>query len=278
MISIKQLSFQYTKKKELFSRLNLQLSGGRIIGLLGKNGAGKTSLIKLIAGLLYPTAGKCSVLNHTPNERSPHFLSDVYFLPEEVESADFRIEKYVKLYSPFYSSFSEELFKSHLQAFGLADTEKIKELSQGQRKAFYISFGLATGCTLLLLDEPTNGLDIPSKSVFRKLVAAIMTDDRLIIISTHQVRDLGNLIDRVAVLNDGEIVFNQSAESISTNYDFVSTALVPDSTQWLYQEPSLGNGKAIVKSQGGAPSKIDLELLFSGIISHPEKFNNATHE
>ncbi|MFT6972586.1 MAG: ABC-2 type transport system ATP-binding protein [Roseivirga sp.] len=278
MISIKNLSFQYTKKKELFSGLNLQLSGGSIVGLLGKNGAGKTSLIKLISGLLYPTAGECSVLDYTPSQRSPHFLSDIYFLPEQVESADFRIEKYVKLYSPFYPSFSHELFKSHLQAFGLADTEKIKELSQGQRKAFYLSFGLATGCTLLLLDEPTNGLDIPSKSVFRKLIAASLTNDRLIIISTHQVRDLGNLIDRVVVLNDGDIVFNQSAESISTTYDFVSTSLVQDSTQWLYQERGLGNGKAIVKSKGETQSKIDLELLFSGIISHPEKFKITTHE
>ena len=278
MISVKNLSFHYAKKKELFHELNLELGQGNIVGLLGKNGAGKTSLIKILTGLLYPKTGECQMLGETPSKRSPQFLSNVYFLPEEIEESNLRMDKHVALYSPFYPKFDHEGFASSMRSFGIDPSENLKNLSYGQKKQFYISFGLATGCSLLVFDEPTNGLDIPSKSVFRKLVASSMTDDKLILISTHQVRDLGNLIDRVLVLNNGAIIFNKSTEDISNQYDFVSTDTVPDSTQWLYHERGLGNGKAVVPSKGNLESKIDLELLFSGIVAHPEKFKTTAHE
>lgn len=272
MIEINGLSFQYSKHKVLFDQLNLELPQGSITGLFGKNGAGKTTLIKILSGLIVPKKGDCSVLDHKPSQRLPSFLSDIYFLPEEVGEFEGRVDKYVALYSCFYPKFNTESFEAMLSEFGIITSDKLKHLSFGQRKQFYISFGLATNCSLIIMDEPTNGLDIPSKRIFRKLVAASMNDEKCILISTHQVRDLGNLIDRVVILEGGQVVFNHSLDSISKSYDFVQTDLGLEDDQVMYKEEGLGKVRAILKSSGQEVSKVDFEMLFSGVVLNPEKF------
>lgn len=279
MISITDLSFQYSKDKVLFEELNLNLSKGSIIGLFGKNGAGKTTLIKVLSGLIFPKNGSCQVLNHKPSDRLPSFLSDIYFLPEEVGEFSGRIEQYVKLYASFYPKFSQASFLSMLSDFGINQSDYLKHLSFGQRKQFYISFGLATNCSLIIMDEPTNGLDIPSKRIFRKLVASSMNEEKCILISTHQVRDLGNLIDRVVILEAGQIVFNHSIDSISRSYDFVQTVSAGlKESDILYKEEGLGKTKAIVKSNGQGVSHVDFEMLFSGVVLSPQKFKLSDYE
>lgn len=278
MIKIDNLLFQYSKEKQLFEGLNLSLSKGSIVGLFGKNGAGKTTLIKILSGLIFPKKGSCQVLAHTPAQRSPSFLNDIYFLPEEVGEFSGRIEQYVSLYGSFYPKFSEEQFASMLSDFGMGQSDYLKHLSFGQRKQFYISFGLATNCSLIIMDEPTNGLDIPSKRTFRKLVAASMDDEKCILISTHQVRDLGNLIDRVVILEGGQIVFNHSLDSISKSYDFVQTDLGLEDDQVIYKEEGLGQVRAILKSSGQDISKVDFEMLFSGVVLNPQEFKISDNE
>ena len=226
MIEIKNLSFGYRKEK-LFSGLDLQLKPGNIHGLLGKNGVGKTTLLKLIAGLRYPQDGECLVWNYVPRRRLPGMLEDLYFIPEEFFVPTLTIKSYEKIYAPLYPRFDGVALAEYEKEFDLDVDKKLTEFSYGQKKKFLLAFGLASNCRLFLLDEPTNGLDIPSKSQFRRVLASALADDRIIIISTHQVRDMENLIDDIIILEDGKIVFNQYTHDISCISPFRLTMSFP---------------------------------------------------
>jgi ABC-2 type transport system ATP-binding protein len=226
MLEINKLCFKYKDAKDLFDGLDLQLKAGSIYGLLGKNGAGKTTLLKLIAGMLFPDGGNCNVLGLTPQHRLPQFLQEIYFIPEEFYVPPVTAATYVNLYAPFYNNFDDKIFKEAINEFGLSTDKELTTLSYGQKKKFLVVFGLATNCKLLLLDEPTNGLDIPSKSQFRKLLASMLTADKAFIIATHQVRDLETLIDTVVILDNGKIIFNQPIYEAETNLEVLFNDVV----------------------------------------------------
>ena len=272
MVDIRNLSFGYQKNRLLFDDLNLHLPMGKIYGLLGKNGAGKTTLLKHIAGLLYPQKGDCLVFEQPSRDRLPEVLRDVYLIPEEFQLPAIKMDLFVKLHAPFYPNFDAEWFQKCLQEFEINRNEKLSSLSYGQKKKFLIAFGLATRTRLLIMDEPTNGLDIPSKSQFRRIIAASMTEERSIIISTHQVRDLSSLIDHVIILDSGRVVFHQSTLDISSKLAFIQTKDV-ESLYVLHREDVLG-GHAVICRQDGRETEIDLELLFNGVVTHGEKVNN----
>lgn len=269
MVELINIGFGYKRTKHLFRNLNLQLKSGHIYGLLGKNGAGKTSLLKHIAGLLYPHEGECLVFGYPSRERDPRALEDIYIIPEEFELPATSIDRYVKSNAPFYPKFSREQLDHYLTEFELVKDEKLSAMSHGQKKKFLIAFGLATNTRLLILDEPTNGLDIPSKSQFRKIMASVLEEDKLIIISTHQVRDLENLIDVVLVLEGGQIIFNHSIADISEKLRFVqdSRGIAPDEV--LYEEATGHRTAGIVKNSSGTESRVDMEILFNGIVKNP---------
>ena len=214
MINISNLDFAY-KKTNLFSNLSLDLKPGNIYGLLGKNGAGKTSLLKIISGLLFPDTGTVKVNSFIPQKREPDFLQDIFFLPEEYYLPGLEADKYRKTYAPFYPSFDKAKFTELLNEFNLPLDQKLNSFSYGQKKKFLISFGIACNSKIFLLDEPTNGLDIPSKTQFRRILASAGTEDRLIIISTHQVRDMENLIDPLIIVDEGKVIFNESIERVT---------------------------------------------------------------
>ena len=226
MIEINKLSFGYKNLPRLFADLNLQFAAGSICGLLGKNGVGKTTLLKIIAGLLFPNYGDCHVLGHKPQQRLPQFLQEIYFIPEEFYVPAVTGDTYVHLYAPFYKNFDNKILHNALNEFDLPSNKKLTTLSYGQKKKFLVAFALATNCKLLLLDEPTNGLDIPSKSQFRKLLAAMLTTDKSFIIATHQVRDLESLIDTVVILDEGRIVFNQPIYESTENLEALFNKVV----------------------------------------------------
>ena len=264
MIEINDLSFAYPKKEMLFKDLSLRLNSGSIIGLLGTNGAGKTTLLKLLSGLLLKSAGNLEVNGFSPFERKVSFLSDIYFIPEEYYLEPVRISNYVKANSVFYPKFDHEKFNSILSSFMLDANDKLHELSHGQRKKFLVSFALATNCRLLILDEPTNGLDIPSKSLFRKIVAGSIDENQLVIISTHQVKDVENLIDDIVVLKDGSVVFHENTGTISDRLVFDASRSI-DEEKVLYFEQVPGGYKSIAQQMNGSSSEIDIELLFNAI-------------
>lgn len=270
MVDIRNLSFGYKKNRLLFNGLNLQFPTGNIYGLLGKNGAGKTTLLKHIAGLLTPQQGDCLVFDHPSRLRHPNMLNDVYFIPEEFQLPAVSIKMFVKLHAPFYPHFDEAMFQCHMQEFEISDQGHIASLSFGQKKKFLIAFGLSTCTRLLILDEPTNGLDIPSKSQFRRIIASSMNEERSIIISTHQVRDLSSLIDHVIILESGQVAFHQSTVEVSSKLSFLQTKNT-DHLKVLYHEQVLG-GSAVVCHNQGDETEIDLELLFNGVIANRDAF------
>ena len=270
MITVNNLSFAYRKNKKLFNNLSIQYNTGNIYGLLGRNGAGKTTLLRLITGLLYPTEGECIMKGENVNDRLPEILEDICFLPEEYNLPSISLEKYTKVNSVFYNKFSDEDLKKYIQEFELDKTQKLSTMSYGQKKKYLIAFGLATNAGLLVLDEPTNGLDIPSKSQFRKLMASSINDDRCFIISTHQVRDLENLIDPIVIIENGTIIFNETIENITSKLVFgnIENYEEPDV---LYSEGIEGKKKGVMVNKNGISTSIDQELLFNTIMQQYSK-------
>ncbi len=270
MVIINDLKFNYSRKQQpLFQELNCELPAGSIVGLLGKNGAGKTTLLKLMIGLLRPTEGTVSIMGLKPSEREPSLLQDIYFLPEEFHHPGVSIRNYVKANSGFYPRFDEKFLKRLITDFELPEQKSLNQLSYGQKKKFLISFALSTRCRLLVLDEPTNGLDIPSKGIFRKVMAGSLDEDQLVIISTHQVRDVENLIDRVLMLENGKFIMQKNIYEISSKLHFATTTST-DGKNVLYREMVPGGYKVITPHNGG-DSPVDIELLFNAISNDTEK-------
>jgi ABC-2 type transport system ATP-binding protein len=271
MIEILNMSFGYSRKKLLYKNLSLRLETGSIYGLLGRNGAGKSTLLKNIIGLLFPTAGSVTVNGYTPAKRLPSFLTTIYFIPEEVYVPSLTISKYISLFAPFYSSFSKEQFADYLQRLDVANDGKLNTLSFGQQKKFIIAFALACNTKVLLMDEPTNGLDIPSKKRFRKLIASVMNDERMIFISTHQIRDLDNLIDRVIIVDEGDLLLDASLAEIGDKLVFKNADALPENETVLYEEDSLKGKSIVTENLLGENSKINLEHLFNAITDNPAR-------
>jgi len=270
MIQINNLNFSYSKHKPLFKNLNLQLTAGHIYGLLGKNGAGKSSLLKNLAGLVYADSGAMSVLGYNPKKRQPALLEQICFIPEEFYLPSVKIDAYVNANAPFYSKFDHAYFADLLKEFDIPVAQKLVDMSYGQKKKLIIAFGLATQAKLIIMDEPTNGLDIPSKAQFRKIMASALTDDRCIIISTHQVRDLDNLIDTVIMLDENDIALKASVEEITEKLTFKKVKEIDASI--IYAEPSLSGYNAVMPNYHQEESKLDIELLFNAILAEKIKF------
>ena len=274
MITINNLKYGYSKEDLLYEDLSLELQPGSITGLLGKNGAGKTTLLKLLTGLSYPLSGSISINGSNPGQRSQSLLGDMYFVPEEFYLPAITIFDYVKANGKFYPRFDESKMERIIGEFGLLNDAKLTKLSHGQKKKFLIAFALATQCRLLVLDEPTNGLDISSKSLFRKILAGSLDDDQLVIISTHQVKDVENLIDTILILDDGKIVFNHGLGEISERLAFESSSTAANE-EILYSETAPG-GFRTIRPLNGTPSQLDIELLFNATISGHKLMKDAT--
>ncbi|MEM9675940.1 MAG: ABC transporter ATP-binding protein [Bacteroidota bacterium] len=271
MIQLDQLSFSYQAGRSLFEQLNLRLERGHIYGLLGKNGAGKSSLLRIMAGLLYPTQGRVEILGYEPRKRKPAFLQQLYFIPEEVYLPSVSIEKYIKVQSPFYPKFDLAQFRYYLTELDVTYDSRIPNLSFGQRKKVLFAFALACNTDILIMDEPTNGLDIPSKKQFRKLLASALREHQLMLISTHQVRDLDNLIDSVIVLEDREILLSQSLDRVSEQLRFATLSETKNDQRVLYAEPSLQGYTVVMENQEQQESKVDLERLFNAATQNPDR-------
>jgi ABC-2 type transport system ATP-binding protein len=270
MIDIQNLHFSY-KRKKVFDSLNLQFTPGHVYGLLGRNGTGKSTLLRNIAGLLFPKKGTISVDGNTPSLRQPKFLQNIFLVPEEFYLPNISISEFLKHVAPFYSAFNYSQFEKFVKDFDIPADSTLQNMSYGQKKKVLISFALASGAKFLLMDEPTNGLDIMSKSQFRKVLAQALDDDRCIIISTHQVKDLENLIDRITIIDEGKILFDQTVEEISKKLSFRFSFDDTESREAFYSESSLKGNVIVAPNYSGDESKIDLELLYKAIVTNGEK-------
>ena len=275
MINIQNLEFSYSKQTKLLSNLNLKLETGRIHGLLGKNGEGKSTLLKLISGLVFSKQGEINVMGFEPHKRQPEMLQEIFFLPEELPQLTLSIENYEKVYAPFYPNFNAAQFNEYLKEFDIEEKKSmLNKLSHGQKKKVFVAFGLATNTKLLLMDEPTNGLDIPSKGQFRRMVASAIDENRCLIISTHQVRDLDSLIDCITIMDGHEIVFNEPTENITKKLLFKLADHSETDETVIYSEDSLRGLYQVKENTTGEESKLDIELLFNAVFTDKKRIMN----
>ena len=265
MIQVNHISFKYAGSKHLvFDDFSLTLEENRIYGLLGKNGTGKSTLLYLISGLLRPSCGSVCCDGIATKKREPETLRDIFFVTEEFEMPAIRLSEYVKLYKPFYPNFSDEVLQECLADFELPSDVHLNELSMGQRKKAYIAFAMATNTKYLFMDEPTNGLDIPSKSQFRKVIARHMTEERTVVVSTHQVHDVEQMLDHILMLDQRSVLLNASIQEIQDQYTFEYRLPQQMDDSVLYAEPTLqGNAVICRRQEGDAETQVNLELLFN---------------
>ena len=268
MITLKELSFSYSRKKEVLDRINLEVGSGHICGLLGKNGEGKTTLLNLLSGQIFPDQGSCLVLEETPSERNARFLQQIFLLPEEISMPEVTAIEYIKMYAPFYPTFRDDICKACVESFEINLSDRLSKMSQGQRKKVAITLALAAHTPLLLMDEPTNRLDIPSKATFRRLVASLIDDNQTVIISTHQVRDLESLIDTVLILDQRQILLNKTLNEIGEKLYF--GPLLPEEKA-LYSEPTPQGTIGVTSRDGKEETAVSLELLFNAAITYPKE-------
>ena len=280
MVEVRGVRFGYSKARTLFEWLDFSVVPGGVVGLLGKNGAGKTSLLKLVSGLVFPQDGEANLFGVSASLRKPDVLSRVYYVPEQFELPAMRIRSWIKNGAMFYPRFQHKELERYLSEFEVTGNARLTSLSHGQQKKILIAFALASGAELVILDEPTNGLDIPSKQTFRRLVAQAAGDERAFIVSTHQVRDVENLIDPVVILNDGRVVFEASIESIVEGVELCrfSSVVEAERAGALAVQSQLGSAVALMsrdRELDGAPAGevigdvVDFELLFAAAMNDP---------
>ncbi|WP_316803979.1 ABC transporter ATP-binding protein [Pedobacter nototheniae] len=271
MIRIKNLTFGYQKQETVLENLNLEIKPGHIYGLLGPNGSGKSSLLHQICGLIFPKSGYIEVIGEIPSKRTTSFLQSIYLLPEEVDTPQISIKNYLKINKPFYPAFDTALFNKLLTEFEIFQSAKLHQLSYGQQKKAMIAFAIAAQTKILIMDEPTNGLDIPSKRQFRKIMAGILQEDQIIIISTHQVRDLDQLIDYVLILDDKKILLHESVDAITEKLVFKQVMKLDDFNKPFYVEGGLKGYVIVTKNMEQEHSKLDMELFFNAVLSEKKQ-------
>ncbi|MDH8701730.1 ABC-2 type transport system ATP-binding protein [Dysgonomonadaceae bacterium PH5-43] len=272
MIQLENVSFKY-KKKQVFDNFSLSFEQGKIYGLLGKNGAGKSTLLYLMTGLLIPQKGKVLFNYYNVSKRTPAALQEIFIVPEEFDLPKISLKRYVAINKPFYPNFSEQELEENLRYFDLDMTVNLGELSLGQKKKVYMCFALAANTSLLIMDEPTNGLDIPGKSQFKKFIASRCSEDRTIIISTHQVQDVEKLIDHVLIVEDNTVYIDASVDDICKKLKFVEGETLVDQERAIYVLPTIKGCSALYPNDNEEESELNLEILFNALLNNREGIN-----
>ena len=270
MIEIRNLNFSY-KKTPVFSNINLSFPQGSIYGLLGENGVGKTTLLKLICGLLRPPEGSCTVDGLTSQDRLPEMLQRIVFLPDEVSLPDGRTpQQYIDELAPFYPGFAQGTFLHLMDELEVEPNRKFKEMSFGQQKKSLIAASLSLGTDYVLFDEPTNGLDIPSKAQFRQILSRRLEDRNTIIISTHQVKDVENLIDPIVILSNNAVLLDASVQRIQEKLFFEYGGEKRQDA--LYSEMQPGGYLNVIPNNTGEESQLNIEALFNAVLRNKNIF------
>ena len=270
MITIQHLHFNYnSSSSEVFHDFSLNIADGKIVGLLGRNGTGKSTLLYLLTGLLRSTQGAILVDDFNPQDRQPEMLQNIMLVPEEIDLPAVKFKEFIKVNRVFYPNFSDEVLQQVLNDFQLPADIHLGALSMGQKKKVFMAFALATNTKYLLMDEPTNGLDIPSKAQFRRTIAAQMNENRTILMSTHQVHDVEQLIDHVVMIDGQSLMLDTSMSQLSQKVRFEQRPYGTPIDDALYAEPSLTGTAVIVPAQGKEETPISLELLFNALVQNP---------
>ncbi len=265
MIKFENVDYSYSSKR-VINNLSFEIADSGVYGLLGENGTGKTTMINLIAGLLCPYKGSVSVFGYKSFDKDVEMYKELFIVPEEFSLPNMSFEKYIKTYSLFYPNFSHEQVQDYCSRFKLDMTQRLDRMSMGQRKKCLLSFCFASNCKTLILDEPTNGLDIPSKMIFRSIVADMATEERIIIISTHQIRDIDSILDSLIIIDNENMLLKSSIARLESKLSFVDASCA---TNPIYTEGNV----AIVPNDGENETSVSIEVLFNAVVVDASKIN-----
>lgn len=271
MITIENTSYGYKSNPLIFNNISLEIGNG-IYGLLGENGVGKTTLMHLICGLLFPKNGKCSIDGRNTAERQSEGLARYFFLPEELQMPTESIASFAARHSVFYPHFNQEEFKLNLEELKIDRKQKLSSISYGQQKKAMLAYAFALHTPYTLLDEPTNGLDITSRQALKRIISRSMDDESTLLISTHQAHDFENLLDHLIILGKGEILLNRSLDEISNRLLFARTDILPE--ERIYSEENLSGYFSIIPNEDGEENTPDIELLYKAVLQQPEKIKS----
>lgn len=271
MITIENTSYGYKSNPLIFNNISLEIGNG-IYGLLGENGVGKTTLMHLICGLLFPKNGKCSIDGRNTAERQSEGLARYFFLPEELQMPTESIASFAARHSVFYPHFNQEEFKLNLEELKINRKQKLSSVSYGQQKKAMLAYAFALHTPYTLLDEPTNGLDITSRQALKRIISRSMDDESTLLISTHQAHDFENLLDHLVILGKGEILLNRSLDEISNRLLFARTDILPEES--IYSEENLSGYFSIIPNEDGEENTPDIELLYKAVLQQPEKIKS----
>lgn len=207
------------------------------------------------------------MLGHSSRERSVPLLRELYYLPEEVQLPATSAVQYLDGAGQFYPNYDATLARQLLKDFDVPPTNNLRRLSMGQKKKVALVLALSLRVPLLLLDEPTNGLDIPSKSKFRQLLVQHISDEQTVLISTHQVRDLEQMIDRLVVLHQNQIICNETIARLESTF-YCGTAAEAPHVAPLYSEPSVW-GEVVMTPRTPEATEtggFSMELFFNALM------------
>lgn len=262
MIQIRDLAFAYGSTPVL-KGIDMMLEDGHIYGLLGENGVGKTTLLALLCGLQRPNVGSIDVDGLKPHNRQTALLCNMYYLPEDIRPERQRAIDWASELGPLWPKFSLSKFEEIMKELDNDSNKRMDQMSAGQLKKTYIAFALATNVKYLLLDEPTNGLDIPSKALFRSAIMRHTAEDSVIVITTHQVRDLESVVDPIVILDRQEVLLNASLDTIAKHLYFDYTTEINPNALYIEQLP--GNTVQVYPNTSGTESKVNVEALFNAL-------------
>ena len=262
MIKLTNLEAGYKQKNPVLSAINTQIEAGNIYGLLGSNGVGKTTLLHTIAGVLDPLSGEVDVMGHTPSAHTRQFFEQIYYITDEVELPAMSLEGYISTYAKFRPGFSREQMQDYLQRMNFTFGVRLNKLSLGNRKKFVIAYALACNTPLLLMDEPTNGLDIESKRQLRSILASLDMSNRAIIISTHQIADLEQMLSHILIIKDKQLIISTSLDNAAQRLSFGRVG--------EFAEPLFVDGLRVIAPNNGEYSNLDLEMLYLAVLESAE--------
>ena len=271
MIRTKNLTFGYRSRRKVLNDITLELGEGHIHGLLGCNGIGKTTLLKLICGIMRPGSGEVRVDGLDPMTRQPQMFSELMIIPEEFDLPNLSLERYAAMMKPFYPRFDHGSMRRYAEELKVNTEDKLHNMSMGQRKKAYIAFALACNVRTLLMDEPTNGLDIPSKSIFRRLLASYVDEERMVVISTHQVTDVESLLDNIVILDNEGVALAATTTEICNKLKF---GRAEENDSVLYKEMTIAGEMAVMENRAGEDTQLNIELLFNAVTADRKAINN----
>ena len=212
VLECKGLSKQYKKNSYALHNLNLSLEPGQIIGLLGPNGSGKTTLIKLINDTLVPTEGKVLIDGSEPGVETKKIVS---YLPERTYiDPSMKIKDVLAYFADFYENFVPDRARQMLNDLGINENARFKTLSKGTKEKVQLILVMSRDARLYILDEPIGGVDPAARDYILQTILTNYTEDATILLSTHLIQDIENILDRVLFLRRGEIVLNSTVDEI----------------------------------------------------------------